>query len=124
MIVEVDPRSAVPPYEQIRAQIAALVASGELPVGARLPTIRQLSGDLGLAPGTVARAYRELEGDGVVVSRVRHGTTIAPRRRPTARQSAELLAAAARAYAQVTRGLGVTRDEAVAAFDQELGAPA
>ena len=120
MIVEVDARSAVPPYEQIRAQIAALAASGSLAVGTRLPTIRQLAGDLGLAPGTVARAYRELESDGVVVSRVRHGTTVAPQRRPTARQSAERLAAAAQAYAQVVQGLGVSRDDAVAALEREI----
>lgn len=120
MIIEVDPRSAVPPYEQIRAQIAALAASGSLAVGTRLPTIRQLAGDLGLAPGTVARAYRELEGEGIVVSRVRHGTTVAPQRRPTARQSAERLATAARAYAQVVQGLGISRDDAVSAFDREI----
>jgi len=120
MIVEVDPRSAVPPYEQIRMQIAALTSSGALPVGTRLPTIRQLAGDLGLAPGTVARAYRELEGEGIVISRVRHGTTVAPQRRPTARQVAERLAAAAQAYAQVVQGLGVTRDEAMATLEREL----
>ena len=57
MIVEVDVASAVPPYEQLRSQIVDLVAVGSLPVGARLPPIRQLAGDLGLAPGTVARAY-------------------------------------------------------------------
>jgi len=76
MILEVDPISAVPPFEQMRAQIAGLIASGALASGARLPPIRQLAGDLGLAPGTVARAYRELELSGLVVSRGRHGTRV------------------------------------------------
>ena len=62
MILEVDPRSAVPPYEQLREQVTALVLAGALTPGDRLPSIRQLANDLGLAGGTVARAYRELEG--------------------------------------------------------------
>ena len=66
LIVEVDAQSPVPPYEQLRAQIATLAASGVLRGGDRLPTIRQLAGDLGLAAGTVARAYTELEAAGVL----------------------------------------------------------
>jgi GntR family transcriptional regulator len=124
VIVEVDPSSAVPPYEQIRAQIAQLAESGTLPTGTRLPTIRQLAGDLGLAPGTVARAYRELESAGVVVSRVRHGTTIAAQRRPSKREALDRLSAAARTYAGVIASLGVGRDAAVAELDRQLGTPA
>jgi len=76
VILRVDPESALPPYEQIRAQVAMMAATGVLPVGTRLPTIRQLSKDLGLAGGTVARAYRELESDGVIVTRGRHGSFV------------------------------------------------
>lgn len=57
--VRVNTASPVPPYEQIRAQLATLIFSGRLPEGERLPTIRQLASDLALAAGTVARAYRE-----------------------------------------------------------------
>jgi GntR family transcriptional regulator len=119
MILEVDPDSPVPPYEQIRSQIADLTASGVLPVGARLPTIRQLAGDLQLAPGTVARAYRELEAAGVVRSRVRHGTTVAPTavRRPG--EVADRLAEAAHSYAVTVRALGLSRDDAIAALDRQ-----
>ena len=66
MILEIDPRSAIPPYEQLRQQVTALVLGGALEAGDRLPASRQLANDLGLAGGTVARAYRELESDGVV----------------------------------------------------------
>lgn len=121
MILEIDASGPVPPYEQIRAQIARLAESGALPVGTRLPTIRQLAGDLGLAPGTVARAYRELEATGVVTSRVRHGTTIAAQRKLSRRETNERLTAAARAYAQVVAALDTTRDAAVAEFDRQLG---
>lgn len=75
--ITIDLSSGVPPYEQIRAQVAALVAAGTLVQGARLPTVRDLAADLGIAPGTVQRAYRELEARGVVRSRRRAGTVVA-----------------------------------------------
>ncbi len=61
-----DAESPDPPYEQIRAQLAAQVARGVLPPGTKLPTVRALAETLGIAPNTVARAYRELEHSGVV----------------------------------------------------------
>ena len=61
----VDPDDPTPPYEQLRRQVRDLVGGGVLRPGDRLPPLRQLAGDLGLAVGTVARAYRELEADGV-----------------------------------------------------------
>lgn len=76
MILEIDPRSPVPPYEQIRDQVATMAATGVLPEGARMPPIRQLAADLGLANGTVARAYRELERDGVLEPNGRHGSFV------------------------------------------------
>lgn len=79
MILEVDASSALPPYEQIRMQIRALIDAEVLRAGDRLPPIRQLAGDLGLATNTVQRAYRELETEGIVVARGRHGTVVAAR---------------------------------------------
>ena len=78
--ITVDVTSGVPPYEQIRGQVASLIAAGALPAGTRLPTVRDLAADLGVAVGTVVRAYRELEGAGLVVSRRRTGTVVAPGR--------------------------------------------
>ncbi|WP_461187410.1 GntR family transcriptional regulator [Arthrobacter sp. Z4-13] len=72
----VDLRSAVPPYEQIRSQISSLVAVGALSPGTRLPTVRSLAADLGIAAGTVARAYKELEAAGLVEARRRGGTVV------------------------------------------------
>ena len=76
MILRIEPDSPVPPYEQIRSQVATMAATGVLADGTRLPPIRQLASDLGLARGTVARAYRELEQAGVIVTRGRHGTFV------------------------------------------------
>jgi DNA-binding transcriptional regulator YhcF (GntR family) len=75
--ISVDLHSAIPPYEQIRAQISALIATGTLQAGSRLPTVRSLAADLGIAVGTVARAYKELEAAGLIESRRRNGTVVA-----------------------------------------------
>ncbi|MEE2568035.1 GntR family transcriptional regulator [Pseudarthrobacter sp. J64] len=77
-LVSVDLGSATPPYEQIRSQISALIATGALAPGDRLPTVRSLAADLGLAGGTIARAYKELEAAGQIQSRRRAGTVVAP----------------------------------------------
>lgn len=129
MHLSVDTASATPPYEQLRAQLADMVTSGSLPTGARLPPIRQLAGDLGLAANTVARAYRELEADGLVQARGRHGTVVtgtATLAEPQRRQAVEQ---AAVAFAQAAERNGAGLDDAIAAvrdaFDRltALGAP-
>ncbi len=70
--------SPVPPYEQIRSQICTLIASGQLVTGDRLPSVRQLARDLGIAPNTVVRAYSELEQEGWVVTSTRRSFSVAP----------------------------------------------
>jgi GntR family transcriptional regulator len=122
VVIEVDTTSPVPPYEQIRAQVATMITVGVLSPGDRLPTVRQLAADLGLAVNTVARAYRELEATGLVVGRVRRGTTVAGSGATLpAAEVRRRLAAAARAYAVTARQLGVAADEAEQAVRQELG---
>ena len=74
--VTVDLKAPTPPYEQIRSQIAAYVRGGTLAHGTRLPTMRALAADLGVAVGTVGRAYAELESAGLVASRRRTGTVV------------------------------------------------
>jgi DNA-binding transcriptional regulator YhcF (GntR family) len=113
MILEIDARSPVPPYEQLRQDVTALVLAGELRPGDRLPSIRQLANDLGLAGGTVARAYRELESEGIVTTHGRHGTVVqgAPQRPAP---SAELIDAA-RSYADQATRSGATLEDALVA---------
>ena len=122
MILEVDTTSALPPYEQIRNQVTTMAATGVLRAGARLPPIRQLAADLGLADGTVARAYRELERDGVIESRGRHGTFV--RQLPaTSRNGLDpaRLDQCARAFAVAVHQLGVDHTEALTAVSRALG---
>ena len=122
LIVEVDTTSPTPPYEQIRSQIARMIGTGVIGPDAHLPTIRQLAADLGLAANTVARAYRELETEGLVTSRVRHGTTVVRQERTlSAAETRRQLAEAARAYATTVRQLGVSARDAEAAVRAELG---
>jgi GntR family transcriptional regulator len=113
VILEVDPRSPIPPYEQLRQQVTALVLGRALGPGDRLPSIRQLANDLGIAGGTVARAYRELEADGVVTTRGRHGTVVAGP--PLGSSPASELIDAARAYADHASRTGATLEDALTA---------
>ncbi|GAA4536677.1 MULTISPECIES: GntR family transcriptional regulator [Nonomuraea] len=108
MILHLDPASPLPPYEQLRAQIATMAATGVLPPLTRLPSIRQLARDLGLATATVARAFRELERDGVIETRGRHGTYVRETAGSALGVDAEQrLAEAAQVFAVQARQLGV-----------------
>ena len=77
-MIAVDLASAIPVFEQIRIQIAGEIRSGRLPEGARLPSVRQLASDLGIAPGTVAKSFSALELDGLVTTSRASGTRVAP----------------------------------------------
>ncbi len=119
VFIEIDPASPVPPFEQLRAQLATMIASGVLRPGEQLPAIRQLAADLGLAANTVARTYRELEAEGLVRSRVRHGTTVADVPAGT-REIRQRLDEAAKLYAATARLLGASAEDAIGAVRQQL----
>jgi DNA-binding transcriptional regulator YhcF (GntR family) len=117
--VTIDPVSITPPFEQIRMQVIDAVRSGALTPGDKLPTVRRLAEDLGLAPNTVARSYRALEQDEVIETRGRLGSFIAATGDATHRQ----LQVAAVAYADRAKSLGVPADEALAIVRAALGLP-
>lgn len=109
-MLTLDPDSHAPPFEQIHAQIAEQASTGALTANHRLPLVRRLAGDLGLAPNTVARAYRELEQAGVVETRGRHGTfVLAP-----GRDAGDEAKAAAADYARRIAALGLSADRGLA----------
>jgi GntR family transcriptional regulator len=64
--IQIDPSSGIPVYRQIMDQVKYYVASGALPIGAALPSIRELSKTLSVNPSTVVKAYSELDHDGVI----------------------------------------------------------
>lgn len=112
------PGSGVPPFEQLRTQIAAGIASGKLPAGDRLPTVRGLADTLGLAPNTVAKVYRELEHDGLVVGEGRRGTFVC-----STTPTNDDAQAAATAYVETARRLGLTCEEAVVLVQRSWSGP-
>lgn len=107
-----DSTSDVAPYEQLRAQVATRAASGDLPAGTRLPTVRALAASLGLAVNTVAKAYRALETDGVITTEGRRGTFIASSAAGTDVRDA------ASEYVAAARRQGLTLPEAVRLVEQ------
>lgn len=104
-----NPELSTPLFEQLRRRIVALADEGGLAVGAKLPSVRGLAGELGVAPHTVARAYRELEAAGVLATAGRAGTTVAPRGRRD-----QELSTAATAFAEAASSRGCSLEEAVA----------
>jgi DNA-binding transcriptional regulator YhcF (GntR family) len=119
--ISIDHHSTVPPFEQLRSQVATAVARGDLPPGTRLGTVRQTAADLGLAVNTVARAYRELEADGVVVTRGRQGTFVRSGVLDGTSDGGEAARSAAADYVHVVRQAGLTRSEAVRLVEQAWG---
>lgn len=107
----VDPELETPPYQQVAAQIRAAIERGELPPGAPLPTVRQLAGDLGLAPNTVARAYGELQSEGWLVGDRRRGTRVAGQIPLDARGRLHSLRQATEKFVSSLRHRGFTSDE-------------
>jgi len=113
----IDDASAEPPFAQLRRQVTQGAISGVLPAGTRLPTVRALADQLGLAPNTVARAYRELEAAGVIETRGRSGSFVS-----LSSDSAErALQEAAATYATRARELGIEPTRAAAFVVTALG---
>ena len=110
--VHLEADAAAPLFDQLRTQIIAGVRDGRLAAGTRLPTVRDLAGQLGLAVNTVARAYRELESPGVLETRGRFGTFVA-----AVDPADNAMAAAAHAFAEVARAQGLGKDEALRYLD-------
>jgi DNA-binding transcriptional regulator YhcF (GntR family) len=116
MRLRVDAESGEAPFEQVRRQIAESAADGTVAAGHKLPTVRALAGELGLAVNTVAKAYRALETDGVIETRGRNGTFIA--RRQAADGATD---DAARTFVLEARRQGLSRDEAVRLLEGHWG---
>ncbi|WP_010533696.1 GntR family transcriptional regulator [Brachybacterium squillarum] len=128
--LRLDAADPAPPYEQIRRGIRRQISEGVLEAGDRLPAIRALAEELGLAPGTVARTYKELEEEGWVTTRRGAGTRVSPEgvraartvegppgsATPVATELRELLAGPVRE----ARSQGYRDDEIAAALRQVL----
>ncbi|MFF7675043.1 GntR family transcriptional regulator [Actinacidiphila glaucinigra] len=108
-MIVIDSASPVPPFEQLRAQLARQIQDRTLAVGTQLPTIRRLAADLGLAVNTVGRAYRALEEAGLIETRGRAGSFVSA----AGEQGRERAYRAAAEYAAVIASVGIDTPEAV-----------
>ena len=116
--IVLDDDSGLDKYEQVRGTLATRIADGSLAAGTRLPTVRTLAADLGVAPHTVARAYRELEQAGLVDTRGRAGTVVSD----GGDRAVAVAIAAAERYVATTRALGLADDVALGLVRARLGA--
>ena len=98
---------SAPPTDQIHDQIRGLVVTGLLAADERLPSVRQLAKDLGVAPGTVAKAYSALEAGGFLVTRIGSGTRVSS----TASTTPLPVLEAARHLSQVSTRAGTDLDD-------------
>lgn len=114
--VRIDQRTFGPLFDQLRTQIIDGVRDGRLPPGTRLPTVRDLAGQLGLAVNTVARAYRELESAGILETRGRFGTFVA---RVDPVDAA--MATAAHTFVSAAKALGVGKLDALRYVETAFG---
>ena len=116
--VRLDAKAGTSLFNQLRTQIIDGIRDGRLAAGTRLPTVRGLAGQLGLAVNTVARTYRELETAGMVETRGRAGTFVCGVDPGDAR-----MVAAARAYVDTARALGIGPAAAVRYVEAAFGSP-
>jgi len=114
--LQVDARAARPLFDQLRTQIIGGIREGRLPPGTRLPTVRELAAQMGLAVNTVARSYRELESAGILETRGRFGTFVA---RVDPADTA--MATAAHTYVSAARALGIGKADALRYVEAAFG---
>ncbi|ASN39115.1 GntR family transcriptional regulator [Arthrobacter sp. 7749] len=119
--IALDPTDKTAPYQQVRQQILVAISKGRLKAGTKLPSVRALADQLGLAVNTAAKVYKELEGSGAVVTRGRHGTIV----QATEDEGSIAVADVASELAAIATRWGISEKAAVAyvraAFTSQLG---
>ena len=124
MPIQIDFRSGTPIYIQIMNQIRQMVANGDLKPGDQLPTVRQLAIDLQVNWNTIARAYRLLDEAGLISTQRGRGTFIweVPSDETTRRLHQQTLEGLTRHYLAEAARLGVSPQEVMRFFQQEIAA--
>ena len=117
-MISINYRDPRPIYEQIQSELRRLMLTGALPPGSRLPSVRELAGQLAINPNTIQRAYRELETDGYILSVAGKGSFVAQVDQ-IAEQQKKQAVGAFRAAAQRLRALGLTQAQLTQLLTQE-----
>lgn len=121
MFFKIDSAGEVPIYEQLIRQVKLAVADGLLSGGQRVPSVRQLANELAINPNTIARAYQQLQADGVLETLRGRGMQVRRDAADGCRQARNTMVADAvrRALADALAG-GMTADELRELFEAEL----
>lgn len=117
-VFAVDASHSTPVFHQLHDRVVAALADGRLTPGQQLPTVRALADALGIAPNTVAKAYKSLELAGVVVGKGRAGTFVRLETDPLEAAAQQLALNAAQNFVR----LGVTEAQAQAHLTQAFRA--
>jgi GntR family transcriptional regulator len=122
MKLSIDPDSSVPIYIQIEDRIHSLIAAGQLQPGEQLPTIRELAADIRVNLNTVARAYFELDREGVISTQRGRGTFVrgVPDQQQIERKRQKLLHSILESALQEAQRLGYSQKEIQEVFNDEL----
>jgi GntR family transcriptional regulator len=122
MNLTIEPSSKVPIYVQVEEQVRSLVAAGQLHPGDQLPTIRELATELRVNYNTIARAYLDLDREGVISTQQGRGTFVAgvPDAERMAQVRQEKLEAIVCTALDEARTLGYAPDEIAAVFEEGL----
>ena len=121
MLLRPNPSSGVPIYLQLMEQVKHAIETGALRPGEQLPGIRPLAEELVINPNTVAKAYRELQHEGVI--ELRHGAGAFVSLKPTAKKATDRLLAGqtiADSAVERLRARGLTDEEIRRLFEAKL----
>ena len=117
-MIHLDYRDTRPIYAQIADGFREQITSGVLPVGEKLPSVRELAAELSINPNTIQRSYRQLEAEGWIATVPGKGCFVSGLPEYTPEQKQELLAAFDKSAAALLR-IGVSRSELMARLAKE-----
>ena len=122
LVNRLDQNLNIPIFEQIRAQISVMIAVGYLLPRCQLPTVRNLASQTNFAPGTIARCYRELERDGLIIGQGRRGTFVVdkPPHSELLAERRSLFEKATQRFVYELKQLGITLEEASLVIEKSL----
>jgi len=100
-----------PIYQQIKEELARMIARGELPPGSKVPAVRETAQRMQVNPNTVQRAYRELEGEGLFFTRRGQGTFVTEDEAAVSSLRRDLAREGARSFVKLGLSLGLEREE-------------
>ena len=116
----IDPRSAVPVYEQLVRQVVRKIVSRDMKDGDKLPSIRQLASEVKLNPNTVAKAYRHLEIRGFVTTRKGMGVFVSTEEMDIEKDRMEIFRQLADEFISKAAGLGMDSNRIIEGLSRRL----